>query len=731
MKYLKQLALLGLFLFVTIYNSMATNFTYQYSYWNIVNNEKTITLDLKFSDLSERVKNLNNAAIRVRFWNDPQCKNEIKGSSYVSENYSGFKTSYEIDLSSIPFEENLIAKYGNNYIGSVPVYFSIDIIKSAVGQKGIVINGASYVIVESFSPSLQKENTYKPCIDYSYIIPKVKNQGSASLIISYPSDKYTKEHPITKLDNFKVVVSFWKDSKRKDPLNFYISSKRKTTEKNPEVFTEIPDTKEILPEESFFETNELERTRHNWNEFMISDLPAGFLDEVGVPFLKSGQAYNDTIYFAADVYDMDNNLLNRSFYWHSLARREFGAPCSHQYEKSQDTKYEERIVGNGCYILKLEIKQYFRICKLCGHKYQRKFTTTRKYRNPAAPPSCIDKNKQEKDEDKKNDENDVDSKEEENGKNNDMIDGNSQDANLFISYEEERKDSVLPPQNGLNRTKVDRELYKVDLENNTREKVGSYTEVEWEEMPPCHPHDMKTSDGRMAKCSKCGTVDYNNKDTYKDMPAEQCKDELAFDINGVKLNMRLIKDDFGSDPVYVAETETTQGLWAAVFPNDWHSWDKNSEFPASNITYQDATIFINNLNHLAEVNNWPVEFELPTVGEWLYVYENGGKTKEGWNADNSYNWLHPVRSFAPSSKGIYDMNGSVQEMTCEVRRGEKKEYADPLDVRALLQNDWEMAVCGNGIYDPTGSVDLTKERWGGLGISKDVGLRIFAIPIKR
>lgn len=711
MKHLKLLALLGLFLFVTIQESMATSFTYKYSDRNIVNNEKTVTLELNFFNLSEKVKSLRSSAIRVRFWNDPQCKDEIKGSSYMSGEYSGFKTSYEIEMSSIPFEENLLTKYGNNYIGPVPVYFSVDIIKAAaIGQKGIVVDGAPYVIVESFVPSLQKKaNTYNQHFPYRYIIPKVENEGTSRLKISYPSYRYTSEHPITKLDKFKVIVSFWKDNERKVPLNFYISSKRKTTYKNPEVFTEIPDSKEILPGETFFETNELERIRNNWDVFTFSDLPAWFLNNVGVPFLKTGKVYNDTIYFVADVYDMDNKLLNRSHYWHSYTRNLVGAPCSHKYETSTETNHETRVVDKGCSIVKLKVMKYIGICKLCGHKYQRKFSFIEKtYRNPDAPSSCRDKKNQE--------------------------DGNSsdsQDANLFISYEEEQKESPLPPQYDINRKKVDRDLYKVDLEKGTREKVGSYTEVEWDETPPHSSHDMRTDDRIMAKCTKCGIVDYINTGTYEKMPAEQCKEELSFDINGVKLDMRLIKDEFDSDPIYVAKTETTQGLWAAVFPNDWHGWEKNSEFPASNISYEDASIFINNLNHLAKVHKWPVQFEIPTIGEWIYAYENGGKDKESWNADNSYNWLHPVRSLAPSSKDIYDMNGSVREMTSEIRSAEKKVYADPLDVRYLLQNDWEKAVCGNGIYDPAGSLPPTKERWEGLGISKDVGLRIFATPIKR
>lgn len=329
-----------------------------------------------------------------------------------------------------------------------------------------------------------------------------------------------------------------------------------------------------------------------------------------------------------------------------------------------------------------------------------------------------DKKDEEKDEKKDYDENE--------GNDNENLD------NLFISYEIERKESALPSIEGINRKKVEKTVYKVNLENDSREPVGSYTEAEWDATPPCPPHDMEKKEGTMLKCKKCGIVTYDDAPAFlEDLPADQCESKVTFDINGADLVMRLFKGDDKNNPLYVAETETTQGLWTAVYPDNWYLWQKSSLFPATNIPYEDVLCFIDVLNHMAEEKKWPVEFMLPTIADWLYAYMSGGRAKEGWTADNSYNMLHPVRGFKPSENGIYDMTGSALEMTAEYRKADKKEYDDPYDIREMLQAEMEMAVCGNGILDATGKVDPTTERWVGMGPSIDYGFRIFARPVKR
>lgn len=329
-----------------------------------------------------------------------------------------------------------------------------------------------------------------------------------------------------------------------------------------------------------------------------------------------------------------------------------------------------------------------------------------------------DKKDEEKDEKKDYDENE--------GNDNENLD------NLFISYEMERKESALPSIEGTNRKKVEKTVYKVNLENDSREPVGSYTEAEWDATPPCPPHDMEKNGGTMLKCKKCGIVTYDDAPAFlEDLPADQCESKVTFDINGADLVMRLFKGDDKNSPLYVAETETTQGLWTAVYPDNWYLWQKSSQFPATNIPYEDVLCFIDVLNHMAEEKKWPVEFMLPTIADWLYAYMSGGRAKEGWTADNSYDMLHPVRGFKSSENGIYDMTGSALEMTAEYRKADKKEYDDPYDIREMLQAEMEMAVCGNGILDATGKVDPTTERWVGMGPSIDYGFRIFARPVKR
>lgn len=731
--YMKYFKLLLLFLFISVQNATATYVEYKYSDEEISKNEKGISLILLFTDLDDNMKAIESGGIRVRFWNDPACTQPIKDTGYQYTEMHNFATSYTIDMSSIPFQENMLARYGNNYIGPMQVFFTIEILEEARlndTRKGIVINGIKYVVVNTFKPKKKNDMTYTLTFDYHYILPMVSEDGASSIKVSFPSYRYTKDHPVTELSDFKVVVSFWKDTYRKDPVTFYTSSMRKTTYDNDEVFTIVPDEEDLKKGETFFSTNELERVRHDWDPFSISDLPAWFLNKVGMPELKPGELYSDTIYMYADVYSMEGKLLNKGKYWGAHSRKTIGGACIHKFKSTRGTKTEIEKIDNGCRLKEKKILVYDTTCKKCGRNIHREFTySTRKYRNPDAPEWCktnVNDKEEEKD-DKKDEEKDEKKDYDENeGNDNENLD------NLFISYEMERKESALPSIEGINRKKVEKTVYKVNLENDSREPVGSYTEAEWDATPPCPPHDMEKNGGTMLKCKKCGIVTYDDAPAFlEDLPADQCESKVTFDINGADLVMRLFKGDDKNSPLYVAETETTQGLWTAVYPDNWYLWQKSSQFPATNIPYEDVLCFIDVLNHMAEEKKWPVEFMLPTIADWLYAYMSGGRAKEGWTADNSYNMLHPVRGFKPSENGIYDMTGSALEMTAEYRKADKKEYDDPYDIREMLQAEMEMAVCGNGILDATGKVDPTTERWVGMGPSIDYGFRIFARPVKR
>ena len=225
MKYFK---LLLLFLFISVQNATATYVKYKYSDEEISKNEKGINLKLQFSDLSDNVKAIESGGIRVRFWNDSECTQPIKGTGYQYTEMHNFATSYTIDMSSIPFQENMLARYGNNYIGPMRVFFTIEVLEEARlndTRNGIVINGIKYVVVETFKPKKKNDMTYTCTFDYSYILPMVSEESASSIKVSFPSYRYTKDHPVTELSDFKVVVSFWKDTGRRAPVTFYTSAR--------------------------------------------------------------------------------------------------------------------------------------------------------------------------------------------------------------------------------------------------------------------------------------------------------------------------------------------------------------------------------------------------------------------------------------------------------------------------------------------------------------------------
>ena len=142
--YMKYFKLLLLFLFISVQNATATYVEYKYSDEEISKNEKGISLILRFTDLDDNMKAIESGGIRVRFWNDPACTQPIKDTGYQYTEMHNFATSYTIDMSSIPFQENMLARYGNNYIGPMQVFFTIEILEEARlndTRKGIVING--------------------------------------------------------------------------------------------------------------------------------------------------------------------------------------------------------------------------------------------------------------------------------------------------------------------------------------------------------------------------------------------------------------------------------------------------------------------------------------------------------------------------------------------------------------------------------------------------------------
>lgn len=163
--------------------------------------------------------------------------------------------------------------------------------------------------------------------------------------------------------------------------------------------------------------------------------------------------------------------------------------------------------------------------------------------------------------------------------------------------------------------------------------------------------------------------------------------------------MHLSIDPADSTAVYVAETETTQGMWTAVCPDNNKGWNDRSTYPVSNVTYEEVMAFISKLNTMAAEQGCPMKFRLPTTQEWEIAYRNGGVKKESW-LGFSGSVVHPVAELPANDLHLYDMKGNVSELCSDsVMVGNE-------DDKVLMR-----AVAGSNYEDYPSSMSPMYYRW--------------------
>ena len=157
----------------------------------------------------------------------------------------------------------------------------------------------------------------------------------------------------------------------------------------------------------------------------------------------------------------------------------------------------------------------------------------------------------------------------------------------------------------------------------------------------------------------------------------------------------------------IAKYEVTQKLWKTIMGTD-PSFCKGDSLPVENVTWYDASVFIERLNQVTHLN-----FRLPTEAEWEYA-ALGGKlthnyTYSGFNniyGNANYksktvaDIRHPIKvgSYPPNELGIYDMCGNVWEW-CSDWFGVYNDTYQPKS-----ENDrWDPDI---PLIDPVGKLDF-------------------------
>jgi len=132
-------------------------------------------------------------------------------------------------------------------------------------------------------------------------------------------------------------------------------------------------------------------------------------------------------------------------------------------------------------------------------------------------------------------------------------------------------------------------------------------------------------------------------------------------------------------PYYIAVYETTQEQYMAVMDRN-PSKVKGENLPVTNVSWQDAMAFCEQLNRLTgKTRPKNYKFTLPTEAQWEYPCRAGtnkalNNNKDltdsercrnldevGWYAANSQGKPHPVGQKKPNKWGLYDMHGNAWE----------------------------------------------------------------------
>lgn len=286
-------------------------------------------------------------------------------------------------------------------------------------------------------------------------------------------------------------------------------------------------------------------------------------------------------------------------------------------------------------------------------------------------------------------------------------------------------------------------IQKIFIENSegerdlveTRTRTGTNNQ-NWE----CPPHDMTKIGNNLYKCKKCNITRYGEEENFNlvknnhAVPASKCTaSTISKNINGVNfVFQKAIIDDKKEKAIYIGETEVTEAMWMAIFPNHQDELKKTCKAAIDKIPYEDAKMFICMLNYLSKKEEWKLKFFLSTIEEWVMAYHAGGKCNDGWLAHNSCKIARQVGLKPANNLHVYDMKGNVAELCNEVlARSEddgtyNKSY---LTTSERGRRNHDNVYAGNNFLDDINEVGPTDVRVTNISIGREgIGFRVFAVP---
>lgn len=185
------------------------------------------------------------------------------------------------------------------------------------------------------------------------------------------------------------------------------------------------------------------------------------------------------------------------------------------------------------------------------------------------------------------------------------------------------------------------------------------------------------------------------------------ENKLIFNVGGVDFAMIPVEYEEGN--FYLAETETTYGLYGKVMDSSYSTSDLNRPYSTYYSYWEN---FITPLNEMTGLT-----FRFPKYDEWLYAAKGGNKSKGykysgsdnieevGWYSGNYNQWNGLVKELKPNELGFYDMTGSYHEW---VLYGSIEQYSDKyIYVGGYYSSSKEESVLNSKVWTTTSKTSGT------------------------
>jgi hypothetical protein len=154
-----------------------------------------------------------------------------------------------------------------------------------------------------------------------------------------------------------------------------------------------------------------------------------------------------------------------------------------------------------------------------------------------------------------------------------------------------------------------------------------------------------------------------------------------------------------SKAFYLGKYEVTQKQWEAVMGYN-PSKVKGGDLPVTNVSWNDAVLFIKKLNDKESTT----KYYLPSEAQWEYAARGGSKTRYFWSQNEGYHnyaWLNAdgiqkVGQKKPNKWELYDTAGNVWEWTNDFYNEDYYKYSPAKDPKG--PTDGHTKVIKGGSY---------------------------------